>query len=121
MHYSRIYSFFYELRYNKKARYYCPVQLVWSEADICQVCNCVSQVCVALLLPASSDPELVTAAPPPAPPPARPSTVARMMFNEFCETTGLHGWKYLTRVTAIDDIRAKCRLRSNQPNQVSLF
>ena len=21
-----------------------------------------------------------------------------MMFNEFCETTGLHGWKYLTRV-----------------------
>ena len=105
----------------KLSRYYCPVQLVWSEADICQVCNCVSQVCVALLLPASSDPELVTAAPPPAPPPARPSTVAKMMFNEFCETTGLHGWKYLTRVTAIDDIRAKCRLRSNQPNQVSLF
>ena len=24
---------------------------------------------------------------------------AVMMFNEFCETTGLHGWKYLTRVT----------------------
>ena len=23
----------------------------------------------------------------------------RMMFNEFCETTGLHGWKYLTRVS----------------------
>ena len=22
----------------------------------------------------------------------------KMMFNEFCETTGLHGWKYLTRV-----------------------
>ena len=21
-----------------------------------------------------------------------------MMFNEFCETTGLHGWKYLTKV-----------------------
>ena len=25
----------------------------------------------------------------------------RMMFNEFCETTGLHGWKYLTRVSQI--------------------
>ena len=25
----------------------------------------------------------------------------RMMFNEFCETTGLHGWKYLTRVIII--------------------
>ena len=55
---------------------------------------------MALLLPARSNPELVTAAPPP--PPARPSTVARMMFNEFCETTGLHGWKYLTRVTGTD-------------------
>ena len=54
---------------------------------------------MALLLPARSEPELVKAAPPPNPPPARPSTVARMMFNEFCETTGLHGWKYLTRVT----------------------
>ena len=61
-------------------------------------------MCVALLLPARSNPELVTAAPPPPtpPPPARPSTVARMMFNEFCETTGLHGWKYLTRVTGTD-------------------
>ena len=59
---------------------------------------------MALLLPARSNPELVTAAPPPPtpPPPARPSTVARMMFNEFCETTGLHGWKYLTRVTGTD-------------------
>ena len=59
---------------------------------------------MALLLPARSNPELVTAAPtpPPVPPPARPSTVARMMFNEFCETTGLHGWKYLTRVTGTD-------------------
>ena len=27
----------------------------------------------------------------------------RMMFNEFCETTGLHGWKYLTRVSQIND------------------
>ena len=24
--------------------------------------------------------------------------IVNMMFNEFCETTGLHGWKYLTRV-----------------------
>ena len=24
----------------------------------------------------------------------------KMMFNEFCETTGLHGWKYLTRVSS---------------------
>ena len=22
----------------------------------------------------------------------------KMMFNDFCETTGLHGWKYLTKV-----------------------
>ena len=27
-------------------------------------------------------------------------TSVRMMFNEFCETTGLHGWKYLTRVSS---------------------
>ena len=24
--------------------------------------------------------------------------IVNMMFTEFCETTGLHGWKYLTRV-----------------------
>ena len=28
----------------------------------------------------------------------------RMMFNEFCETTGLHGWKYLTRVRTFIDL-----------------
>ena len=22
-----------------------------------------------------------------------------MMFSEFCETTGLHGWKYLAKVS----------------------
>ena len=30
-----------------------------------------------------------------------PQATVRMMFNEFCETTGLHGWKYLTRVSQI--------------------
>ena len=73
---------------------------------------------MALLLPASSDPELVTAAPPPDPPPARPSTVARMMFNEFCETTGLHGWKYLTRVTGCSKPHGNRRYKGQMPNAV---
>ena len=32
-------------------------------------------------------------------PEVRTRRIVNMMFNEFCETTGLHGWKYLTRVS----------------------
>ena len=29
------------------------------------------------------------------------SRYVKMMFNDFCESTGLHGWKYLTKVTRL--------------------
>ena len=29
------------------------------------------------------------------------ASYVKMMFNDFCETTGLHGWKYLTRVSSV--------------------
>ena len=37
----------------------------------------------------------------------RLESCVRMMFNEFCETTGLHGWKYLTRVSQITQFSHK--------------